>query len=423
MKQIFKASALALALATTVNMSVVSYAQAADQQKIEERKKRKSQVLSQSVGRKVAKAFELYSADQIDEAIALLLEVDASKPFDAAYISRFLGNMYAGQEGKGKLAIKHLKKAVAPDLLNFTEHAQSVRLLADLHSQEKQYKEAIKAYYDWMNFTGKEDEKVYIRIANAHYELKELSKVIGPADKAIKLQTKPNETPYVLKMASFYERKKYNEAVKVVEMLVKLFPEDKRWWPQLGQFYLLIEDYQKALSTMELAYKQGHLDKESHIKVLSQLYATNSIPYKAAVLQEKFMNNGDSALIKRTKQSVSTLANSWHAAKETRKAAHYYGEAAKFDNDAELYRKQGSLLNESERYAEAIPVFEKALKHGSKKRGRIYLSMAEAYFYQEKYKEAHEAIKNAMKDPSTKRTARSWASYIKDTAKRKGQSI
>ena len=58
---------------------------------------------------------------------------------------------------------------------------------------------------------------------------------------------------------------------------------------QLGTFYMMEDQYAKALQTMELAYKQGYLEKESEIKALAQLYATNEIPIKSAQLQETYI--------------------------------------------------------------------------------------------------------------------------------------
>ena len=58
-----------------------------------------------------------------------------------------------------------------------------------------------------------------------------------------------------------------------------------------------------------------------------------------------------------------------------------------------------------------------------KGKGKIYQSIAESYFYLEKYKPAYAAIKKAMKDPKSRKSARGWVSFIKNTAQRKIVSI
>jgi predicted Zn-dependent protease len=387
----------------------------------QEKKKRKTQLVGPSVGKKVAKAFEAYSADDLDGALVILLDISSKKDYDKAYVSRFIAVMYATKGDEELKAIEYLKLAVGPDILNEGDHGEALKLLADLQMQTKDYKGALKNYNAWMKFTGKEDGNTYVKIANAYYSLKQLDNVIAPADKAIAaFGDKHNQNPYVLKVQSYYERKMYKETVAVLETVVQVFPENKTWWIQLGQFYTLVEDYKSALATLDLAYKQGFLDKESQIKMLSSLYAQNEVPIKSARLLEKHI---DSGLVKRDDKNLSTLANAWHAAQHIDKAAKYYGQVAKITNASKHYSKQGMLLKQDEQFKGAIVALNKALKIGVKNEGRLYMSIAESHFYLEQYKSAYKAIKKAMEYPSTRKGAKGWVSFIKDTAKRKKVSL
>ena len=413
-------STLVVASLIAVQVPTAPYAVAAEQKK-QEKKKRKTQLVGPTVGKKVGKAFELYSADDLDGALAILLDIKAKKAYDKAYVSYFIAQMYATKGKHEKEAIEYLKRAVEPDILNTADHAGGLKLLADLQMQTKDYKNALKNYKVWMDFTGKEDAATYVKMSQAYYSLKQLDKMIKPADKAIKLYGEnQNQNPYILKITSYYERKMYKEALKVLETVVQIFPDKKQYWTQLGMFYMLTEDYPKALATLDLAYKQGFLNKESEIKTLANLYASNEIPYKSATLLEKHIASG---LIKRDDKSLATLANAWHAAQHIDKAANYYLELAKMTDKAKFYRKAAMLLKQDEQYARAIKVFKKALEKTTDNKGRIYMAMAESYFYLEKYKQAYAAIKKAMADPKSRKGAKGWESFIKDTAKRKNVSV
>ena len=395
----------------------------AAESKTSEKPKRKTQLVGPSVGKKVGKAFELYAAEvpDIKGALALLLEINAKKTYDRAYVDRFIAVMYATIGDQEAKAIEFLEKAVAPDILNESDHGEAIKLLADLQMQTKKYEGALKNYKAWMDFTGKSDGDTWVKISNANYELKRLSKMIVPADNAIAAYgDKHNKNPYILKLTSYYESKNYKEAVKVLETAVQLFPNEKAFWKQLGNFYLLVEEYNLGLATLDLAYKQGYLDKESEIKTLASLYAQNNMPYKSAKLLEKHIASG---LVKRDDKNIGSLANAWHAAQHIDKAAKYYGELAKMTNEAKHYNKQGSLLAQDEQFKKAVVALNKAQELGVKNKGRLYMSIAESHFYLGQYKQAYAAVKNALKDPKTRKTARSWVSYIKDTAARKGKSI
>ena len=386
-----------------------------------EKPQRKTQLVGPSVGKKVAKAFELYSADDIPGALVILLDIEASKVYDKAYVDRFIAIMYATVGNEEEKAIKYLKSAVEPDILNQGDQDAGLKLLADLQMQTKAYEEALVNYKAWMDFTGKSDGDTWTKIANAYYALKQLDKMIVPADNAIAAYgDKQNKNPYILKLTSYYETKKFKEAVKTLETVVQIFPEDKTWWTQLGMFYLLVEDYQKGLETLDLAYKQGFLEKESEIKTLASLYSQNGVPYKAALLLEKHI---DSGLVTRDDKNLSSLANAWHAAQHIDKAASYYGELAKMTNLSKHYSKQGMLLKQDEQFKGAIVALNKALELGVSNKGRLYMSIAESHFYLEQYKQAYKAINLAMKDPKTRKSAKGWVGFIKDTAQRKNVAI
>ncbi|MDG1750589.1 MAG: hypothetical protein P8I03_02835 [Thalassotalea sp.] len=386
-----------------------------------EKPKRKTRLMGPTVGKKVGKAFELYSTDDIKGALDLLLEINAKSDYDKAILARYIAVMYATLGDQEAKAIEYLKKAVGPDILNESDHGEAIKLLADLQMQTKDYQGALDNYKAWMDFTGKSDGDTWVKIAQANYELKRLPKMITPANNAIAAYgDKHNKNPYILKLTSYYETKKYKDAVNVLETAVQLFPNEKAFWKQLGNFYLLVEDYQRGMATLDLAYKQGYLEKESEIKTLSSLYAQNNMPFKSAQLLEKHISSG---LVKRDDTNIYSLANAWHAAQHIDKAAKYYGELAKMTNEAKHYSKQGTLLAQDEQFAKAVVALNKAIDLGVSNKGRLYMSIAESHFYLAEYKEAYAAIQNAMKDPKTRKGAKSWVSYIKDTAARKGKSI
>ena len=412
-------SLVVIASLLVAQVPFVDNAMAAEAKK--EKKKRPTQLVGASVGKKVQKAFDAYTLDDIDGALAILIDINAKKDYDKAYVARFIAVMYATKGNQEKNAIKYLKLAIAPDILNTGDHGEALKLLGDLQMQTKDYKGALDNYYAWMEFTGKNDGNTWVKITQANYELKQLSKMIAPANKAIAaFGNKQNQNPYILKMTSFYERKMYKEAIDVLETVILIFPENKSWWTQLPMFYLLVENYDKALQTLDLAYKQGFLEKENQIKTLANLYSSNESPYKAAKLLEKHIASG---LVKRDDKNISTLANAWHAAQHVGTAAKYYGELAKMTNKAKHYRKQGMLLKQDEQFSKAIPALNKALELGVKNKGRIYMSIAESYFYLEKYKKAYTAINKAMKDPKSRKAAKGWKGFIADTARRKKVSI
>ncbi|MDR8523266.1 tetratricopeptide repeat protein [Shewanella fidelis] len=402
------AAALLLCLGGSVAVAPVAYA--AEKCPIE---KRKSKAVGQSASKKVQRSFEAYTEGNLDEAISILLETNAKNDFDKAYIARMLGNFYA-EKGQMGTAIKYLKSAVDADILGGVDHAQTLRLYADLLIGEKKFKESIPMYYKWMEFTCKEDPQVYRRIGIAYSEQKEWNKVLEVADKGLALAKEPDKGLYQMKLTAYFNQKKYKDAVKVLEIMVPLFQDDKRLWVQLAQFYLMTEDYTKSLATYDLAYKNGFLETAGNITRLTQLLAQNGSPYNASQIFAKHMKSG---LIKEDEKSLTTLAGFYHNAKELKEAAATYGKAAEINNSGKLYLRQGRILALDGQHKSAITALRKALDAGVKSPGEVQFELALAYLNQKQYKSAYKYAQLAANDKKTARSAKSYIAYIKEKAR------
>lgn len=382
--------------------------------------KRKSVALSESMGRSITKAYDLFGKEKYQEALNIMQDLSPRSDYDKAYVKRFIGTIYYYQD-KWDKSLQYLKEAADMNALNQTEQESALRQVGQMLQQKEKWRESLTYLNKWMDFSGKASSDVYTMMAQAYYQLKELDKVVEYADKAIAMYKEPNKNPYVLKLAAFYERKQYAKMVPVLKTLVHLEPKEKQWWMQLAQSYMLLNKTDDALATYALAYKQGFLKKENEGKVLAQLYANQDIPYKSAIIQEKFIKAG---IIPADEKAYSTLANTWRNAKELDKAITYYGKAAKLSDNGKDYLKQGNLLIEKEDYDRAIEAFNAAIKAGKlPEPGQVHLSLAQAHFFKHQYLPAIQQLRLAAKFKDTAKTAKSWEGYVRDEAKRKGVNL
>lgn len=378
----------------------------------------KTKLLGERTGRKLQAALEAYNEELIDEAVELLKDIDAKEEFDQASVERFLGQILVSMDDPDmEEAAEMLARATNRNVLNDRDQADLLKLNGDIALQEENYSEAIDWYNRWMEFTCKSDATTYTKIAKAYTELQDYSNVLVAADNAIELAEKPDKNPYALKVNALHETKNYPEAVKVAEILVETFPEEKNWWTQLGFFYMLVEDYEKALSTFSVAYKQGFLTKQSEYKALIQLYASNEVPYKSAVLHKKYMEAGQ---VESEERDLAALANSYHQAKEFEEAADYYEKAGNKSNDPEHFRKEGALRLTAEDYSGAIVALNKALELGTDEEAKVHFSLMEANFYNNDFRQANVHAELAKQDQTLRRNANAWIPYIEEKAKNRG---
>lgn len=375
--------------------------------------------LSPRIGHKLEQALVAYQQDNIAAAIATLTPVAEASPFEQAQVDRFLGNLYAMQSQYAK-ASQRLAAALASDQLSAVDHAQALRLQADLALQQQQYAQAINYYQQWLDFTGSELADVYLRQAQAHYQLKQYAQMIAPLERVIALSPQPDKNAYLLMLASYYERQRYPQALNVLERLLALFPQDKRGWSQLGMLYLHNGDEAKALATLEGAYLAGLLTSGNERRTLAQLYAANGIPHKAARLQQQALDEG---VLTADESNLATLARYWLAAKELRQALRLYQQLAATVAKGDYARQAGQIQLQLQQPDAAIASFELALKLGAKPQGAIYLELARAHLQLEQLAEAYRYLQKARAEPQSAAVAGQWARYVEARARQQGLAL
>ena len=387
---------------------------------------RRNQAASERVGRRIMQAFEAYEEDDIPGAIRLLEDANTRSDYDVAYVNRFLGNMYAADDQPDE-AIRLLREAVELDILGFSDHAAAALLLAHLNLQEENFEAAIEAYRNWLQFTGEMDSEVFVRMANAHLQLENYEEVIPLSRKALHYMREPHRNPYVLQFAAFIELQQLGNAIDVLEEGVQVIPSEKRWWAQLGMLYFQEERYDRGLATMELAYLAGFLEQQNDYRALAQMYSNSLIPFRAAEVMRRHLESGD---IDNTARNWSIAASSYHAARDFNRANEMYLQAVDASSDRseqhDFHRRRGNSLLLASNYPEATRAFTQAVEtaaSGDENIGRVYMSLAEAHFYNERYREAITAAENAARYSDQRRNAESWAQYIRSTAERRGVDI
>ena len=390
------------------------------------RDSRRNQAASERIGRRIMQAFERYEEEDIPGAIAILEEADPRGDYDTAYVNRFLGNMYAANE-QSERALTVLKDAVDRDILGFSDQAAAMLLVANLSLQEEMFEQALAYYERWIQFTGEIDPDVFVRMSNAYLQMENYERVIPFARKALHYMSEPHRNPYVLQVAANFELERIDAAIAVLEEGVQVLPEESRWWSQLGMLYFQTESYDRALATLELAYLAGFLEQQNDFRALAQMYSNNMIPYRAAQTMQRHLESGE---IDNTGRNWSIAASSYHAAREFTRANEMYLKAIEAADDQQerhdYHRRRGNSLLLGDEYAEATRAFNAAIESansGDDTLGRVYMSLAEALFYNERYAEAVRAAQNAARYSDQRRNAESWAEYIRLTAERRGVNL
>jgi tetratricopeptide (TPR) repeat protein len=164
-------------------------------------------------------------------------------------------------------------------------------------------------------------------------------------------------------------------------------------------------------------YEKGMLNTSSHITNLGNLYLLHGLPYKAATLLEKEMNEN---IVESNERNLRLLSQAWYQAREDEKAIPPLERAAGMSEDGELYVRLAQAHLNLENWSEAAQAVQKGIQAGGLKRSdtaNIMLGMA--LFNQKRLEQARRAFERAAGDNRSRRAAQQWIAYVDSELKRR----
>jgi tetratricopeptide (TPR) repeat protein len=404
------ARTLAAALLSAFALASASGSVAAQEQQQEEGK-REAPVIDPTTGKKLSDAIEALNAGKYAEAKALLAKINPERlsPYERSRVEQIHASV-AQAEGDYASALKHIQAAIASGGLNEQETSQAKYQVAQIAIAQEKWQEGLNALKDWFATATNPNSAAYYLMAVAYYQLKDYKNAIPAAEKAIELSDKPQESWLQLLLALRLQNEQYAEALPILKRLLNAAPDKKSYWLQLSAVNSELQKYDDAVSAMEVAYRGGILTEAAEIKRLSELLLFVGIPYRAAQLLSKAI---DDDKVKGDKKTYETLANCWIAAREYDKATQPLSRAAQLHENGDLYVRLAEVLMQREKWPEASDALQNALDKGKlKDTGNTKLLMGIAMYSQKKPQEARTWFQQAREYPNERKAADGWLQHL-----------
>lgn len=377
-------------------------------------KKKVGGALNESSYKKLTGAQDLIGKERYAEALAILNEMKdkaADKPYEYATVMQNIGWIYAAQSQYRK-AIDAMSKSINANALPAQVVQASNLNLAQMYFAVEDYNSAIKVLENWFGCEKSPKPEAYLMLSQVYAQMKRYKDAIPPAKKALEISASPKESWYQHLLGLYWETNDFKNATDVLRLLVSKYPDQKKYWTQLSGIYARINDDKNSLATLELAYRQNMLDKESELKQLAALYAYLDIPYKSAEVLEKGIQ---SSKIDANEKNWNAVGVAWRSAREFDRAIKAFGEAAKFSDVGEYYFLMAEMYCDKEQWKDAVSALQNAFKKGGLKNpGYAYMHLGEAKFHLGAYKEAISAFQAATKYGNTAKAGEQWAKYVAD---------
>jgi len=344
----------------------------------------------------------------------------ASSNYEKAVMSQALAQVEWARANYDE-SLAGFERAVELDALPDLAHFSLMYQIAQLYYMKDRYDEALDKLALWMCKVPEEKvtDVAYVLKASLHAQKEDWKNVITSIDQAISMSEEPKESWYQLKLAAHFELEQFPKAAQTLETLIQSWPDKKTYWIQLSQIYYKLKMTDEALSVLVLAYRRNMLDKQTDIVYLSNLYSNNDVPFKAAAVLQKGLEDG---IVKSDKRHWTIVADSWYAAGEMEKALAAYAKAGEESDDGEIDLRRAYILVDMERWSEASVAVNAAIQKGGfndTKTGDAYVLQGMSEFNLGNYNKASAAWGRASKYPKAKKSAQQWLNHMREERARR----
>jgi len=389
-----------------------------------EQETRKTPAMREKVYSKLAEAQACAEAKDPQCARRLLDQVRAMtdlNSYEMAQMWNFYAFIYFELDNMPEAIRAYENVLKQPDLPLGLE-TSTVFTLAQLYATEDQYQKSINMLNRWFKTAVNPSPDAYILLAQNYYQLEQYQRGIEPAEKAISLARSQGksvrENWYMLLNVLYYQLENYRKVREVLEILATSWPK-KDYFSQLAAVYGELELESRQMAIYEAAHAAGWLDRGGDLVRLAQLMMQAEVPYKAAKILEKGLNDG---IIDSTATNWRMLSQAWTLAQEDEKAVPSLRRAASMSNDGVLDVRLAQAYLNLDSYSNCVEAARAALNKGNLRRSdtaQIILGMC--LYEQKQYGPAKTAFRAAGKDSRSRKTSSSWVQFIDNEMDRQRQ--
>ena len=375
--------------------------------------------ISKRVSRYLATSLKLMQSNQLAEAEEILERVAGNTRLnlgERAKIQQFLGNISIYKNDLPDAA-KHLSEALSLGGLDPASDQQVTFQLASLYAQLADYPKAMQVLDRWFQAAAQPTPEAFYLKAVILIQMQRLEDAVVAAEQAVNLTPSPREAWLSLLSHAYYLLKDFAKMASTLETLIAQVPTKKSYWMLLSAAYFELDRDEEARSIVQLAYRQGLLDKDREILALARLLLANGLPYEAATVLEKGMAD---AVVLNQEASYELLTNAFLQAREGERALEPLTKGAEISEDAQLYMLLGKVHLQRDRFEEAVAALNQGLaKAKPDQRGRVYLLIGVAQLGANRLDDAERAFRSARADEKTRTEADSYLKFVTQERERR----
>ncbi|MDG2421860.1 MAG: hypothetical protein P8N40_09190 [Gammaproteobacteria bacterium] len=241
---------------------------------------------------------------------------------------------------------------------------RTLRSLGQLTAAEERWRDSIRYYELWREVSLEEDEIVYRGLSYAHYQVDELAEALPHWIAYMEVLLDRGEVverdDYSYLNGLYFQLEDFESALPLTKTMVVLF-DDQRDWMNLSAVYASLDDEDRRVRSMNVAYLKGMLEDENRFLNLGQSLGGIDVPYSGA----KILIDGiDQQIIEQNEDNLTTLSQMYLIASDYEAALEPALSVAELSDSGDGFDTYGYIHYVLTNYREAADAFQMAIDKG-----------------------------------------------------------
>lgn len=388
----------------------------------EERETRRTPAMRERTYKKLSEAQEEIDEGNSQGALEILNDLkadDGLNSYERAMTWNFTAFLHSNNEDY-RQAIRAFEQVLKQPEIPLGLEQQTIFSMAQMYLAVEQPSQTIRMLKRWFSIS-EPNTQAYILWAQACFLSDDYRCAAQNVEKAIALNNKqgggqPKENWLLMLRAAYYELGNVPKAIDALEQLVEFYPKGDYFY-QLSGMYGEQGNEEKQLSVLEASYDAGMFSRQGEYVALGSLLLNADVPYKAAKVLQEGMDKG---IVEKSVTHLRMLAQAWQYSQEAEESISVLQQAAKKSDEGELYVRLGQSYMNLDEWDNCVRSIRAGFKKGGVQRhGSALISLGICLYNADDLDGAIEVFKSAAKNKDSAKFAKNWIEFLRKEKSRR----
>ncbi len=332
--------------------------------------------------------------------------------FEKSTTLSFYTNYYLGLEDyAGALLI--FEEMLTIEELRLDQRLRTLKTLGQLYMAEERWQESIDSYIAWRNLSEVEDTTVYKGLSYGYYQTEDYAGALPFWLDYMNLSLETGEElardDYQYLSGVYFSLEDYEALVELTKTMIVLYNEPSDWL-NLNAVYASLENDERRIQSLNMAYLMGHVDDEQYYLNLGQSLAGLDIPLSGAKIIEQGLGQG---IVEENLDNLEINAQMYMIASTYADGLEVARKVAELDETGDGWDTVGYMYYMLADYEESVEAFQSAVDKGNlSNRASTLLFLSRALYELDEFEAARSAARQAADSADSDSSRNAASNYI-----------